>query len=384
MLKLLFSILIGFSYSNDRNLEFSKACDTGTEITVSAVGDLLLHDYLQAQAFNRNNGFISLWEQAIPYFQQADIAYANLEGTTARDLQCNGYVSSETRDYVAADCRKSRKSIYTGYPMFNYHPQLIDDLIDSGIDIVSTANNHSIDRFSRGIDMTIESLEDANLPYFGTRKKDEQNHPFYTITKTKGIKIAWLACTYATNGFKDKHNQVLYCYRDNSVEEIIKDIKNKVDAVIVTPHWGQEYKLNPNNRQKEYAKKWLDAGATAIIGSHPHVLQPWEKYITKDGRETMVIYSLGNFVSGQSQFNRRATVIFYLGLTKRGNKTWINGVRYIPAYMRNWSDDHYLRVDGLMDLNDTKDKVLNLVEKQFGDERQLTRGEDARTNFECY
>lgn len=384
MLKLLFSILIGFSYSNDPNLKFSNACERGQKITISAVGDLLLHGPLQAQAFEKRSGFMSLWEQAIPYFKEADIAYANLEGTVARNLQCNGKLASSERNYVGADCREKYTSVYTSYPMFNYHPQLIDDLIDSDIDIVSTANNHSIDRYSKGIDLTIEALEDVRLPFFGTRERENQSRPFYTFTESKGIKIAWIACTYETNGFKDKYNQVLYCFRDNSVENLVTSLKGHADAIIVTPHWGNEYKTSPNQRQKRYAKKWLDAGATAIIGSHPHVLQPWEKYVTKDGRETMVIYSLGNFVSSQSGFEKRATIIFFLGLTKRNGKTWINGVRYVPAYMRNWTDEHFLRVDGLMDLNDTKDRVLSYIGNMLGYERRLTRGQRVRTNYECY
>lgn len=384
MLKLISLVLISTLSLQIHAIRFNKACDAGRSITISAVGDLLLHASLQAQAFNRRDGFMSLWEEAIPYFKQADIAYANLEGTVARDLQCNGKLASTKRNYVAPDCRKQSTSVYTSYPMFNYHPMLLEDLKDSGIDIVSTANNHSIDRYSKGIDLTIQELEDARLPFFGTRERDNQSRPFYTITNKKGINIAWLACTYSANGFKDRYNQVLFCFNDNEVERTIRALKDRVDSVIVTPHWGHEYKTSPNSRQREYARKWLDAGATAIIGSHPHVLQPWEKYTTKDGRETMVIYSLGNFVSNQGTFEKRATIIFYLGLTKKNNQTWINGVRYVPAYMRNRAEKNYLRVDSLLNLNETKSRALAFMNEQFGSDRRLTRGQSVITKKECF
>src|SRR5262249_33114649 len=113
------------------------------------------------------------------------------------------------------------------------------------------------------------------------------------------------------------------------------------DAIIISPHWGEEYERYPNDEQKHFAHEVLDAGATAVIGSHPHVLQPLQKYITKDGRATLIMYSLGNFISYQGRTNSRSTVILLLGLTKTSQGTIINGVRFVPMYMQNrsgWDD----------------------------------------------
>lgn len=106
-----------------------------------------------------------------------------------------------------------------------------------------------------------------------------------------------------------------------------------------------QYQHTPDIKQKQFAKEMLDAGALAIIGSHPHVLQPMQKYMTQDGRSTFIAYSLGNFVSYQGTPKNRSTVILYLGLTRLSDhKTIINGIRFIPAYMQNRSGLEKIRL----------------------------------------
>lgn len=126
----------------------------------------------------------------------------------------------------------------------------------------------------------------------------------------------------------------------------VGDLKKQADAVIVTPHWGEEYQTFPNRAQKELAKELLNAGASAVIGAHPHVLQPVEKYTTRDGRETLISYSLGNFVSYQGTPKNRTSMILLLGFTKTAQGAVINGVRFVPLYMENRSgiENIHLRV----------------------------------------
>src|SRR5690606_16478559 len=103
----------------------------------------------------------------------------------------------------------------------------------------------------------------------------------------KGMRIAWLACTLHTNFGKDHLGQVLHCFKGDKVKQLVEELAAdaSIDAVIVTPHWGKEYADQPSEGQMKYAQEWVDAGATAIIGSHPHVLEPWAKLTAKDGRE---------------------------------------------------------------------------------------------------
>ncbi len=379
---LVFILFTQSAFAGERDLRFARACDRGTEITISAVGDLLLHGPLQRQAYASEYGFRSLWSEAIPYFNQADISYANLEGPVADGVQCNGARTDRDNPVLGSDCRKSRSSVYTSYPRFNYHSMLVDDLRRSGIDFVSTANNHSLDRFSNGADATIEALERGGLPFAGTRESNNSSRPFYQITRARGKNIAWISCTYGTNGIPDNNNQVLNCFSGDQVTGLVAGLRNQVDAVIVTPHWGNEYQSSPNSRQRDYARRWLNAGATAIIGAHPHVVQPWEKFVTNDGRETLIVYSLGNFVSNQQSFNKKATIVLFVGLTIGRGEAWVNGVRYAPAYMARTNSGRRLFVSSVFG-SSVEDDVVPYMNRFFGSERIVYPDERVVTNAEC-
>ena len=325
----------GTGFSNEP-LMFSNACADGEHITIAAGGDLLIHGRLQKQALAHEDGFISLWSGISDLLEATDITYLNLEGPTARGVDRRG------KD-VPDPGKVFDDVVYSSYPMFNYHPSLTNDLKRAGVDVVSTANNHSLDRRSLGADRTLEALDAQRLAYTGTRRAGDTDSPWFATTTTdSGIKLAWLACTYSTNGIPDNDKQVLFCFEDTAfILDTIKILANKpdIDAVMVTPHWGAEYTANPSNQQIRLAYDMLDAGATAVIGAHPHVLQPWERYITEDGRETFVIYSLGNFVSGQRHLPRRTTILLYLGLVKKADDSvHLTGARYVPLHMTSRPD----------------------------------------------
>jgi len=181
------------------------------------------------------------------------------------------------------------------------------------------------------------------LPYTGTRKRDEPTAPWHTVTEQRGFQLAWLACTFSTNGIPDPKQQVLRCWENQpEIEAKIRELRATpgIDAVIVTPHWGEEYTANPSRAQRDLGHQFLEAGATLVLGSHPHVLEPWENYKTADGRETFAIYSLGNFVSGQAQLARRSTILLYIGLTRTSTGVKVNGVRYVPMVMNTRGGVH--------------------------------------------
>lgn len=311
-------------------LKFSRACDSGKQFTLVAVGDVLLHEPLARQGMR--DGFDTLWSPLEKYFRNADSAYANLEGPTAGNISAAGKI-------VPDPGRHFDGVAYTGYPQFNYHPSLPVDLKSSGFDIVSTANNHAMDRRSIGVDRTIKALRAADLPFSGTTDSSELDHREYaTVTKENGMTIAWIACTFSTNGIPDAKNQVLSCFDERAT--LLSEIRRQkddpsVDAVIVTPHWGIEYNIVAGNDQKKLAREMIEAGALIVFGSHPHVLQPVEKIVASDGREGFVIYSLGNFVSNQkTKLATKTAAALFVGLTRDSDgKVFINGVRHLPTTM---------------------------------------------------
>jgi hypothetical protein len=320
-------------------LEFANKCKAGTQITIAAVGDVLLHGPLQKQAYAARDAHHSLWKNVEPLLARADVTYGNLEGPCADGITTSGTAPDPGKVFD--------QKVYSSYPQFNYHPSLIDSLKESGFDVVSTANNHALDRRGRGADRTIDNLRAKGLPFAGTKKSDDASPQWFARTESKGVRLAWVACTFSTNGIPDPNNQVLSCYEDKStLLSTIRSLKERpdVDAVIVTPHWGVEYMHTPAQQEKNLAKEMLNAGALAVLGGHPHVVQPWEKHVTPDGRETFVIYSLGNFVSGQNGMAKRSSLILYVGLTKGSDgKVTINGVRHMPLTMQSspsWTASH--------------------------------------------
>jgi hypothetical protein len=304
--------------------------------TIAAVGDVLLHSPLQKQAYASKDGFQRLWRGVTPLLKLADLSYANLEGPTAGALNTHGKP-------VKDPGLKFDNVAYTGFPRFNYHPRLAAELKKGGIDIVSTANNHALDRSSLGVDRTVGALESAGLAFTGTRttsdsRADDGSFQWHVVTHTKGWNVAWIACTFSTNGIPDRQHQVLRCFEDSDiVESEIRALRkdSKIDAIIVTPHWGEvEYAQKVEHGQRTLARRFAEAGATALLGNHPHVTKPWEKIRTSDGRDVVVAYSIGNFVSAQQTLEERTSALVYLGLQRApGKRAWVSSVKYVPLYM---------------------------------------------------
>lgn len=282
-------------------------CADNKRIKVLGVGDILLHRKLQVKAYSQPDGARAIWRVAEPLIQAADIAYANLEGPTAAGLKRGGRK-------VADPGRRFDDLVYTSFPSFNYHPALVSELKQAGFDIVSTANNHALDRWAPGVDATIDELERQGLAYTGTRRAGS-DAPFHRMTRVKGANIAWLACTYSTNGIPDRQNQVLGCYSHRQqVLDTIGRLKADptVDAVIVTPHWGVEYAHRINSRDHRLGRQMIAAGASLVLGTHPHVVQPLYEETTPEGRQTLIVASTGNFVSNMRRLPRRAGLIMHL------------------------------------------------------------------------
>jgi poly-gamma-glutamate synthesis protein (capsule biosynthesis protein) len=321
-------------------VSFSRGIDPARMLTLAAVGDVIMHDRLQKYAAGHKDGFYSMMQPVADIIQAADVSFANLEGPAAPGVTAAGRKIKEPKGRYDG-------KIYAGYPSFNYHPSIATDLKRAGFDVVLTANNHALDRRSAGADGTVKTLTAAGLPFTGSRAKGEKDRAWHTITpvasKAGNYNIAWLGCTYGTNDVPDPHKQVLNCFADRAqVLEEIAALRTRKDVhgVIFAPHWGTEYRHKPNKKQKALAYDALDAGALAVIGTHSHVVSPWEKYVTKDGRETFITYSLGNFVSNQEGLERRASIILLLGLMPD-----LTGEELIVA-VAGWVPLHMYRADG--------------------------------------
>ncbi|MBQ8249645.1 MAG: CapA family protein [Clostridia bacterium] len=252
-------------------------------ISFLAAGDNVIHPciYMDAErratAETRAYDFKPMYADVIDYIASFDLAFINQE-----TLMCGeGFELS-------------------GYPHFNSPQDLGRDLLDIGFDIVSIANNHMCDKGAKGLSATIdfwESEEMSDILMIGGYR-DREDYDNIRMIERDGVKIAFLAYTYDTNGLRlPVSSELVVPYiNDNDIIRQCELAKNAADLVFVSIHWGEENISTPTAEQKRVAKLLADNGADVIIGHHPHVLQPIE-WIETDHGETLCIYSLGNLLS---------------------------------------------------------------------------------------
>ncbi len=240
---------------------------------------------------------------------------------------------------------------YRGYPQFNTPDEAAQAIKAAGFDVLMTANNHSVDGGKQGLLRTLSVLDDLGFQHTGTKMAMDEA---VLIVEVKGIRVAMINGTYGLNGLEsyltaEERVDLIRMIGDGArIEAEIGQVQDKVDFVIVLPHWGQEYQRQPSSQQKKLADRWFDAGADAIIGSHPHVIQPMEW--RENGQ--FIAYSLGNAISNQRE---RAGKPAYWRFTEDGvlllmtlsrnpwtDETEIAELRAQPTHVeRNWTGEKW-------------------------------------------
>ena len=231
--------------------EAAACVPTDRAVTVLAVGDVLLHDTVQQWAGRQPEGLLPAFESVRALVQGADVAVANLEGPAALGVVPGG------RAMKMPPAVRFDQVAYSGYPMFNYHPAVVTELARTGFQVLQTANNHALDRGSLGVDLTLQAIDAAGLRRTGTRASGAGDAPWHTTVEVRRgaarHTLAFLACSYGTNGMPDPRRQVLLCH--DQKDELLATVRglharSDVHAVIVLPHWGQEYQSRPDARQQ--------------------------------------------------------------------------------------------------------------------------------------
>lgn len=200
---------------------------------------------------------------------------------------------------------------YSGYPMFGAPDSYAKSLKDAGFDMFLTANNHTLDRRDKGLRRTIRVLDNLEVDHIGTyNDKASRDSILPFIKDIKGFNVGFLNYTYGTNGIKIKENTVVDYIDTTLIARDIDAVRAKgAEIVTVALHWGIEYDLLPNKQQKELADFLTDKCVDMIIGGHPHVIQPMEMRLNKNGKKTFIVYSLGNFISNMKTDDTRGGAI---------------------------------------------------------------------------
>ena len=309
------------------------------KVVIAAVGDIMIHNsqFIAQKTGPDEYDFTNNFTYVKPIITNADLSIANLETTVLKS-----------------------KPIST-FPRFNSPPEILDALKDTGFDIISTINNHTLDTSKKGVLSTLEELKSRGFLTIGTYETVDEEK--YTIKIIKEMKIGFTAFTsgYFTsnditlntlpsNGMKDQLNVMDMTNVNDAFKKIKVQIeqmkKEKCDFIVVMLHWGTEYQKTPNKFQKDLAQKLIDEGVGLILGSHPHLVQSMEFMASSDGsHEGLVVYSMGNFLSNQRNeiLNIEGTENGLISITtlarnEKGN-VFIEKAEYIPTWINLFEEN---------------------------------------------
>ena len=250
------------------------------EIDIVCAGDNLIHQSL----LNGTDDYSYLYDDISDKIKDANIAMVNQETILVDDP---GAVSD--------------------YPRFGTPVSVGKALTEAGFDVICLANNHALDKGMYGIDTTVRCFNELGVKTVGVHSSTDKGQDFrdcITWTEANGIKVAVLAYTDILNGMplpKEQPYAVETLKDEQRVINSLKHARDRADAVIVYVHWGEEYEQEVNDRQRYLAKLLSENGADVVIGCHPHVIQETEVIQEESGHETIVYYSLGNFLSAQEK-----------------------------------------------------------------------------------
>jgi hypothetical protein len=311
------------------DMSFADDCTAGPRTTLAFLGDMKLHKPAADQAMKK--GHETLWHGIKDLMGAADVTWANIEGTLACCIDVDEKEQPDPGKTVDGVVYSS-----SGKGGLNFHPSFAQAMKDAGIDVLSTANNHGLDRGALGIKKTLDVLDAAKLLHAGTRRDDQE--PWHAITKEKGFTFTWLACAEWTNKKKDAWKpHILSCteQRDDVMKQISELSRTPgIDGVIFVPHGGVEDRLLPDERLQDLAYDAAEAGALAVFTSHPHNMQTWEKHTTKDGREVPISWGRGNYITFATGIENVVSTIVYMGVVRaKDGKAKVSGVVHVPIVL---------------------------------------------------
>lgn len=283
-----------------------RASGVRKHFTMIAVGDVMT-DRNVGKAIAAN-GADSILEKVRDLTEAADVSFCNLESPL-----------SSVGSHDPQNC------------CFRARPETVKVLVDGGFDIVTLANNHTLNAGREGVLQTLDVLDKYHIQYCGAwRDKARSGEPTYLETGEGPVKLAFLGFTDLSFGH-GSYNKV-DADRANLIAQI-KTAKRRSDLVIVTCHWGDEYMPLPNQRQRNTAHAAINAGADLVLGHHPHTLEGIEVYKGKP-----ILYSMGNFVFDQKEGERMESAVFQIeysqgwGWQIMAKPVWIPRSRMGPIY----------------------------------------------------
>ena len=280
-------------------------------VTLLFAGDIMGHTPQYQVAYNPETGeydYSDCFRYVEPYVQEADFACGNLEVTLGGPP-------------------------YAGYPCFSSPDALLFEVQNIGFDLLFTANNHVLDRGKPGVERTIMMLDSVGMPHAGSYVDSLSRDTSYPIIMdVKGLKVGFINATYGTNGIREKAPNVVN--RLDTVQ-MARDLERLAemgaDLKVAVLHWGNEYELWGNKRQRQYAQSLVNHGADLIIGGHPHVVQNADTLFTSAGKPVVLYYSMGNFISNQQRLETKGGIMVKATVNRFTGR--VVATEYIPYFV---------------------------------------------------
>jgi len=265
--------------------------ESNNKLSLIMTGDVLIHSSVYDDAYeNGKYNFDKMLSLVKPIVKEYDLAFYNQEsilGGTSLGL--------------------------SSYPAFNSPFEVGEAFTNIGFNLVSLANNHTLDRGKSAV-IASNNYWDSKINVVTSGSSNNSNSSKPKIYEKNGITYTLLAYTTTTNGIIPPNDYYVNVYSKKKVISDIDTIKDKVDLILVSMHWGEEYNHNPTNEQKNIAKYLSSLGVDIVIGHHSHVVGPID-YIG----DTLVIYSLGNFLSGQEGIDKQVGLMVSLDIEKEND-----------------------------------------------------------------
>lgn len=296
----------------EKNIANSNNTSRNSIIRISAVGDILCENDMLKDAYDKNTGnydFTSMFKNMSTFFSNSDITVGTME-TNFTDNK------------------------YSGYGQRNSPISFAEAIKNTGVDLVSISTNHSLDYGITGLQETKRTLEGLGYDVIG----DNLGENRVTVKTIKNTKIAFLSYTYGFENQNSKTEDELdsaNMYNSEIAKEDLEYAKENADYSIIIMHWGDAYSTKPNKEQQNIAKFLVENGADMILGNHASAVQKMEIMQNPEGKNVLVAYSLGNYISGETMDISKIELVLNIELRKIGEtgEVVLSKVDYTPIYV---------------------------------------------------
>lgn len=319
-------------------------------VNISAVGDILCNEELLKDAKkDENYDFSNMFSEVAKYTKESDMAIGTFE---------SNIVDGEN---------------YSGIGKYNSPNEFLKAIKNTGINILSVSQNHSLDYGVAGLNETVEKIHNEEISVTGIKNNTENENSIFTgnIKEINGVKIAVLSYTYGLSNeseLTEEEKAYANLYEEEKVKYDIEYAKEKSNFIIVIMHWGEVNNSSISRWQIDIKNYLIDNGVDMILGSHPSIIEPMEVVKNSDGKNVLVAYSLGNYISSLTYSNADVELILNIQILKKSGeeKAVLRKVDYTPIYLLDNGKD----AENRFELKDMKKLALDYLD---GDTSKINR-----------